>query len=223
VMQPVLPWHVLRSYTELSSIGPNNLRMKADDLVWITSNKSSFPGQQARMDFLSSMREAKLPLKLYGTGFERIEDKFDGLFPAKYAMAIENYSTEHYWTEKLADSFLSWCLPFYWGAPNIDSYFPKESYISLDIHDHKGSLEKIQDAIRNREWERRLDAIAEARNLVLNKYQFFPFISSLLKEQASSAPARAYHIPANPYPLRYTIFNQVKYYKRRIIQLLDPR
>lgn len=225
-MQPVLPWHLLRSYTYLSAIRNEDLAGKKDELVWITSNKKGFPGQKARMVFREFLQKSNFKFRLYGTGFVPIHDKFDGLFPCKYSLAIENYSVDHYWTEKIADSFLSWCLPFYWGANNLEDYFPADSFIRIDIQEPEKALEIIQRAIENKEWEKRVSAIEKARNLVLNEYQFFPYVTKMIKADnatTSNKLRKNYFIPANPYPWCYKIINNVKYYVKRAVSLCQNR
>jgi len=220
-MQPVLPWHVLKSYQYLTNLTRENVLKKQPELVWITSNKSGFPGQAARMKFLDYMGRTSIKLHLFGRGFTAIHDKFDGLFPFQYALAIENFSQDHYWTEKIADSFLSWCLPFYWGAENLEEYFPPESFIRIDIHNPEKALLVIRNAIDGNEWEKRLPFIEKARNLILNEYQFFPYVAKLIKNDRRHLPkpVKEYLIPRNPYPWTYKIVNHVKYYWNRIINL----
>ncbi|MEJ7645116.1 MAG: glycosyltransferase family 10 [Chryseolinea sp.] len=222
-LQPVLPWHVLKGYGELTNLTGDKLGGKKDELVWITSNKNDFPGQRSRMRFMKFLEESQFSFNLYGRGFTAINDKFDGLFPCKYALAIENFSDKHYWTEKLADCFLSWCLPFYWGAPNLEEYFPAESFIRIEIDQPEQALMIIKRAIEGKEWERRLPAIEKARNLILNEYQFFPYVSKMIVDNSFETLDKQkvqYDIPANPYPLSYIIGNQLKYYWSRIIAIL---
>src|SRR5258708_1735459 len=222
-MQPVLPWHVAKSYDELTSVTRNKLDGKRDELCWITTDKRAFPGHKARMDFKDYLLSTHFNFHLYGTGFQPIADKFDGLFPNKYSLAIENSSVEHYWTEKLADSFLSWCLPFYWGAPNLEEYFPYKSFIRIDIHKPAEALKIIQRTIANKEWEKRIDAIEESRKLILNKYQFFPVITELIHEDMATKQKkeiRKYSIPENPFPIQHQVSNLVRYYYKRIAGLL---
>jgi hypothetical protein len=223
-LQPVLPWHLLKSYVELSNLKKSDLEKKTDDVAWITSNKKGFPGQKARMAFLQRLRLSAVKYHLYGRGFKPINDKFDGLFPCKYALAIENFSVNHYWTEKAADSFLSWCLPFYWGAPNLEDYFPSASFIRIDVNRPAEAIAIILKAIENNEWEKRLAAIEKARELVLNQYQFFPYISQMIVADAANrkeTTMKQYFIPANPYPRSYKIINQMKYYFKRAISLVS--
>lgn len=221
-MQPVLPWHLLKNYKELSSINAEKLTHKKDDLVWITSNKRGFAGQKARMIFKDYLQASKFKFHLYGNGFQPIYDKFDGLYPCKYSLAIENYSIDHYWTEKIADSLLSWCLPFYWGANNLEEYFSPDCFIRINIDEPDEALEIIKEAIENNEWEKRLSAIEEARNKILNEYQFFPYVAKMVREDSLTninKPLKNYHIPKNPYPRHYKIINHAKYYLKRLFRL----
>lgn len=216
-LQPMLPWHVDKSYDELVQIEQTDLEEKKDQLTWITSNKNLFQGHKKRMEFKNFLLGSDLNFKLLGKGFTPIQDKFDGLFPVKYALAIENYQQKDYWTEKLADCFLSWCLPFYWGAENIADYFPADSFIKIDITDFGSALATIEKAMRNSEWEKRLRAIEEARNLVLNHYQFFPYVSEMIKkEKFSGCEKKEIIIPANNQPKYYNIAEQTKYYINRL-------
>jgi hypothetical protein len=117
-----------------------------------------------------------------------IERKNEALDSFKYHVAIENHVCQHHWTEKLADSFLGMCLPFYHGAPNVTDYFPAESYIPINIHNFEESRARIQQAIRDNEYERRLPAIREARRLVLERYSTFPQLARLIAERHEARP-----------------------------------
>jgi hypothetical protein len=173
-----LPWHVGKNYDELISLSPPLGKNK--DLSWITSNKSSFPGHVSRMSFLEGIK-GKIKFDLFGKGINPIDDKWDGLFPYKYSLAVENYSGPYYWTEKISDCFLSWTMPIYYGCTNIAEYFPKESYISIDIKQPEVAIEIIQEAIANKCWEKNREALEYSRDLVLNKYNLFPYLVEKVK------------------------------------------
>jgi hypothetical protein len=175
---PMLPWHVGRSYDELMAM---DVPQKEMMISWITSNKTSFPGHKKRMDFLEHIRNSDLGVAVFGKGIAYIEDKWSGLAPFRYSLAIENSNSPDYWTEKLADCFLSYTLPLYYGCPNLETYFPEESFIRIDIMKPEEAVAKVRDAIENGEWEKRLEAIREARDLVLNRYNFFAQVECLVK------------------------------------------
>ena len=167
-----LPWHVDMDYDELRSARPVE---KKQLLSWVTSAKTGRVGHRRRMTFLSSIQN-QVTFDLWGRGFRPLDNKWDGMAPYRYSLAIENHCGPHYWTEKLADCFLSWTMPIYYGCTNIDDYFPAESFVSIDIDDPHAS-ERLNEIIHSDLWAKNRDAIEHSRNLVLEKYQFFPFIT----------------------------------------------
>ena len=130
-----------------------------------------------RYDFTQQLKEAIPELAVYGRGVRPINDKAEALVTYKYHLVIENHICEHHWTEKLSDAFLGHTLPFYAGCPNATEYFPQESFIPIDIREPGQVVETIRAAIDNHEYETRLPAILEARELVLEKYNIFAVLS----------------------------------------------
>lgn len=106
-----------------------------------------------------------------------LDDKADCLRGYRYHVAIENFVGPHHWTEKLADPLLGLSLPFYFGCPNAEDYFPAESFIRIDIRDPAAALARMRAAISANEYERRLPALMEARRRVLFEYNFFAVIA----------------------------------------------
>ncbi|MBK9590965.1 MAG: hypothetical protein IPO32_05465 [Crocinitomicaceae bacterium] len=78
-----------------------------------------------RLEFIDYLKENSFDFDLFGRGFNPIEGKLEGLAEFKYSIAIENYSGPDYWTEKIQDAYLSWCMPIYYGCPNLEKYFKK--------------------------------------------------------------------------------------------------
>ena len=109
----------------------------------------------------------KVEFDLFGRGFTPLADKWDGLAPYRYSIAVENYRGPDYWTEKIADCFLSWTMPIYYGCTNITDYFPPEAMVLIDIDDIEEAVDKIREAIAQDLWRKNLDAIEYARKLVL--------------------------------------------------------
>ncbi|MDQ7035759.1 MAG: glycosyltransferase family 10 [Anaerolineae bacterium] len=110
-----LPWWVGKSYDDLKAISAPD---KPKQLSWITSNATGRHGHQQRMKFLELMQQ-HINFDLWGKGFQPLEDKWDGLAPYRYALAIENHSSRYYWTEKLMDCFLSWTMQSIMVAPTL--------------------------------------------------------------------------------------------------------
>ncbi len=184
-----LPWHVGRTYDELQAAPPP---VKTRDLAWITSRLGLHPGHRRRLAFLDRLQAAGVPFDLFGRGFNPIADKWDGLAPARYALAIENHACPDYWTEKIADCFLAGAMPIYYGATTLAEYFPAESFVWLDI-DAPDAPRHVAEIIRSDRAEKNRDALAEARRRVLTEHNLFPRLTRLLAEDRAQRS-----IPANP-------------------------
>ena len=60
----------------------------------------------------------------------RIKGTFTEIEPYEsyhFHICIENFSTSHYYSEKIMNTLLCSTTPIYWGCKNIDSYFPDSS------------------------------------------------------------------------------------------------
>ncbi|MFH2069024.1 MAG: glycosyltransferase family 10 [Candidatus Omnitrophota bacterium] len=187
---PAIGWWAGRNYDFLNA-GP--VPEKTKNLSWITSNKQFFELHRKRIAFLKKIQTEGIEFDLFGKGFFPIEKKWDGLAPYRYSLAIENYQGPFYWSEKLADCFLAWTMPVYFGCTNIEEYFPKESFVPIEI-DAPGAIGYLKEIIKSDLWLKNREAIAYARELVLNRYQFFPYMTEQIrnheKERGDRPPAR---------------------------------
>jgi len=94
---------------------------------------------------------------------------------SKYTLDIDVGPTRNYASERLADSWLWWCLPIYFGSTNLEDYFPKGSFAPFNLYEAPHAWSQIYAAMRNHEWEASLSAIQEARDLILNRYNFWAY------------------------------------------------
>ncbi|VAW81918.1 hypothetical protein MNBD_GAMMA12-1944 [hydrothermal vent metagenome] len=162
-----------------------------------------------RYHFIQHIKQQFPDMDLFGHGVREMDDKAEALSDYKYHIAIENHYAIHHWTEKLSDPYLAYCLPIYYGCPNIDDYFPKDSYIAIDINDPQGACEIIKKAIQNNEYEKRLPAIRQAREKVLNQYNLFNVLNNIVTQHhTESAQAEknkellSRHAARKRYPMR---------------------
>lgn len=181
---PILDWWIGKSYDELATLEPPE---KTHALSAIASTKVDIPGHRARYEFIERALRDIPQLEVFGHGRDRqLDDKWDGLGPYRFSLAIENMSKPDYWSEKIADCFLSYTVPLYFGATNISGYFPEGSYIWLPIDDPERAIGVIRDAMDNDDWSSRLEALREARRRVLEQYSFFAQISSRVAVEADT-------------------------------------
>lgn len=206
---PMLAWHVDKSYDELSTISLSDLK-KDKTISCIASNLKHLKGHKQRLEFVNHLKSSNFPIDLFGKGIKFLDDKWDGLSDYKYSIAIENSSSNDYWTEKIADCFLAYTMPIYYGCTNIDEYFPKGSILKIDITNPEQAIETIKKAIKDNLWEKNIEQIKEARRLILDEYNFFNQISEICKQYSYNSKAKK--------PLTIKKYKQ-KSLKRALIKL----
>lgn len=107
-------------------------------------------------------------------------DKWKGLAPYRYSLAIENYHGPNYFSEKVVDALLSWSMPIYWGCTNLENFLPKESFIEIDIK--SAGPHRVKEILNSNRQEDNMDAIAEARRRILDQYQVWPTIEQAIQD-----------------------------------------
>lgn len=117
----------------------------------------------------------------FGRGVRDFGKKYEVLDPYRYHVAVENHVAPHHWSEKIADAFLCECLPFYAGDPALTEVFPAESFIPIPIDDPQEAVRIVRAAIAAGEYERRCGAVLEAKRLILEKYNFWAQIISVVE------------------------------------------
>ncbi|MDR0468205.1 MAG: hypothetical protein LBG67_05070 [Campylobacteraceae bacterium] len=181
-------WHdgIARKYDDILK----DKHIKTEEISTVCSSKQQkHTLHNLRYKFTCELKKLIPEIDMYGHGVKEISDKADALDNYKYHIAIENYSGKNHWTEKLSDPFLGLCLPFYYGATNVEDYFPKDSFIEIDIYDVEKSAKIIKEAIKNNEYEKRLEQIKQAQELVLNRYNFFATVAKIIEEKNDKVSA----------------------------------
>lgn len=162
----VATWWLNKSYDQLSK-----LYFTKKSLISAVCSKK-YPW---RYEYINSV--INLNPKVIGKGepFDEminLEDRTNLYLNSCATLCIENSCQNNYFTEKFIDPILAWCLPIYWGCPNISDFFPEGSYRLIDINNPDSATEMISKPITSYE----IDALHEARNLILNKYNIWECI-----------------------------------------------
>jgi len=171
----------------------------------IASNLSQLKGHRLRLAFVNLLKKEIPTIDFFGKGSHFLPDKLDGLLPYRYSIAIENSSAPYYFTEKINDCFLAYTVPVYYGCSNIEKYFPEKSFIRIDITNSGKAIERIKEIILHDNWEERLEAVKEARDLVLNKYQPLAGAAAVLRETQSSMQKKRIRIAPVPQTIQKKI------------------
>ncbi|MDP1708720.1 MAG: glycosyltransferase family 10 [Gammaproteobacteria bacterium] len=192
--QPALRWfygvgrgHEI-SYDHLASAQPPS---KSKTLSTVCSSKrQKHTLHNRRYEFTLALKALLPELDIYGHGVRDMDDKAEALDDYRYHIAIENYVGAHHCTEKLSDAFLGFTLPFYYGCPNAEQYFPPRSFIRIDIGDIEKTRNIIARAIADNEYQKRLPDIVEARRRVLEDYNIFSVLANVVGAHHAAAGAR---------------------------------
>lgn len=103
----------------------------------------------------------------------------------RFAIVIENYISDYWFTEKICNCFANKCIPIYLGARKINEYFNADGIIQAN------SIDDIKSIILNldcdTEYEKRINAVNENYERV-KKYRcfedwFYNEYKELLKER----------------------------------------
>ena len=187
-LQQSLPWYygydfandsINYTFNDLENRDP--FIKKAKKISFITTNRNFLPGHILRVKFLEEIQKKYSDyVDIYGIGFHPINDKAEAIDPYCFSICIENSNIDNYWTEKIADAFLGYSVPIYYGCKNISSYFSTDSFIAIDLKDKKATFSQIEKIIQNTKmiYNEKLSALIESRKKCLYEYNvFFSIVS----------------------------------------------
>lgn|GEM_PF-1415166 len=179
--------HLNKTYEYLLNLEYPN---KAKKISCVASTKHNH-----RNNYIKRLFKTEPDIDLYGRGHDRnyYGDaykgelnydgvcKFKGLVDYEFSIVLENCKQKNYWTEKLADAYLSWCMPIYWGCPNISEYFPENSFRLIDIESENPLLD-INEIINQPLTKIEIEALRKARRLILDEYNIWEIIHKKIKD-----------------------------------------
>jgi hypothetical protein len=139
-----------------------------------------------RINLLNEILYSDLPIDIYGRGLNIkdsrykgfIENKFQGLLGYDYSIAIENSCEKNYVSEKFFDCVLCNTMPIYYGAPNIEDVYNKESFIPLGDNTKKW-LEKLR-SITEEGSKPNIESLNKAKDLYFEKYNLYTLLKEIL-------------------------------------------
>lgn len=181
-------WWVDVDYDSLSQ--NQNIDTKVKLLSAIDSGKTGLPGHNLRVELIDNLIASDIELDVFGKtnrytnnskykGQLPERNKAAGLYDYRFNLAIENGFTDFYFSEKFCDPILCNTFPIYLGCNQIDKFFPKESYFQLNPE--QDMVAQIKDILSIPVDQLNYNALFEAKDLVLNKYNLWNTISLILE------------------------------------------
>ncbi|MEJ7627564.1 MAG: glycosyltransferase family 10 [Ferruginibacter sp.] len=172
-------WLIKKSYDQIYN---ENFIPKTKILSVISSDQTWLPGHKLRFAFVNKLiGHFKDKLDVFGKGFNPIADKYDGLAPYKYSVAIENSIIPGYFTEKIADCYLAHTMPIYYGCPDIGKYFDNKSFLYIDPQDYTIAFKKIEKLIEEDPYDQLLSVIEGQKKKYLEEYHIFNKLIRILE------------------------------------------
>jgi len=155
----------------------------------IDSGKATVPGHDFRLELIDKIVASKINVDVFGKtqryvnspkykGELPTRDKTEGLVNYRFNLAIENGRTDYYFSEKFCDPVLCNTFPIYLGCKQISKFFPEGSYFELDPE--KDLLNQIKRILEIPATELNYNALFEAKHLILNKYNLWSTIHSVI-------------------------------------------
>ncbi|MEA5597336.1 glycosyltransferase family 10 domain-containing protein [Rivularia sp. UHCC 0363] len=183
-------WYVSNSFEQLDQ---GQIPDKVKPCSWITSGISRTANHRQRLAFLQRLQDEPVALDLFGRGLPpltravgELENKWHGMAPYYYNLAIENYAdNDWYASEKLWDALLCWCLPIYYGGAAADRLLPPGSFLRLPSLDEKGIAYIREITATPDAWYAAKAAIAEARQIILRKLNLLNWLSEFVENAES--------------------------------------
>tara|TARA_Y100001970_G_C14246597_1_gene868710 strand:- start:2836 stop:3720 length:885 start_codon:yes stop_codon:yes gene_type:complete len=186
-------WWINLSFDELVELPYPS---KTKKISTVTSGKRGLEERSKRLDFLQRFVNEYKNIDVYGrAGTQSIVGdcwkgelnydgncKFKGHIDYEYSIVLENVLYPNSWTEKPCDSILSWAFPIYSGASNFGEYFPLESFYQLDTM--YSNISDIIEFISEPPTKLQIESLAEARNLLLHKWNIWPSVKRIIDERS---------------------------------------
>lgn len=118
-------------------------RVKTKLVSMVVSGKTSTPQQEFRVNFAKSHQDK---IDLFGALVKPIEKKEEALDDYMFSIAIENDTSDSYFTEKILDCFATCTIPIYKGTKKIDNFFNPDGIIFIDGEDLPTLSEEIYES-----------------------------------------------------------------------------
>lgn len=138
---------------------------KTKNISMISSDKHLCPLHDIRYNLC---RQLERYIDCYGYNGHRI-DTISAHAPYRYAVVIENYIDDYWFTEKICNCFANKTIPIYSGALKIGDYFNADGIIQVVPEDIKDVVKSLKP---EEEYKKHLEAVEDNFQRVKKYYCF---------------------------------------------------
>lgn len=164
----ILPEPFVEGYTYMFYNPPlTHIPTKTNRMSLMVSQKNMAPGHKYRHKLVQAILKSDLPIDIWGRGDiyysklkdPRIKGKFDRYEPYEsydFHICIENFESNHYFSEKIVNTLLCGASPVYLGCRNINNYFP--NYVTSLSGSVEHDMVLLRDILTNpQKYKREID------------------------------------------------------------------
>ena len=169
------------TYDELKALKPNKERLISS----FVSEKKYTDGHKIRLNFLEHFSKGYNLIDNYGTNSNSNttlsnNEKKDTLLDYKYSLGFDNQdSINDFFGTQFTDAMLCWTVPIFWCGTDLLRYFPGNSFIQFNAR-NVTEIKRISSIISEKDYLLRIDDISKARDLILDKYNFWPTVENII-------------------------------------------
>ena len=195
-------WWIKHTYDELMALEPPKKIKKLACIMTYQTHKSMY---EQRVKFMQTFTKQCKDYDLYGRPEEKFRanpdftevykgalghNKPDGLkgehligkellIDYRYSLEFDVGPTRNYLSERFYDALLLWTMPIYFGSQNVHEYISSNAFHYVNIYDSLDTT-KVINIINSDSREQNITAMKEARDLLLNKYQTWPYVHEIV-------------------------------------------
>jgi hypothetical protein len=138
----------------------NAIMPKKNIMSIVFSQKTFAPGHQYRYSLVGNILNKHLPIDIYGRGCQflsehfkhesNIKGEFKNTEPYEkymFTICVENFKSNHYFSEKIMTPIMCDTIPIYFGCNNIETYVADYCIKMTGILEDDLAL--IEDILRN--------------------------------------------------------------------------
>lgn len=200
---PFLPWMINANHGD-SILAEHhrdisffrNLRFldKPREISVFCSTQQFTPEHRMRLRFVEHLAShLGNRLDWFGNGVNSLTEKWEGIAPYRYSVALENQAATNVITEKIQDVFLGLGYPIYWGAPNVGDFFPSDAFLQIDIRDFKGAVQQIDELLDQDPYVDRINAVLAAKKVVLDDMNFTHRLAKIADHLSAASQDQSPH------------------------------
>jgi hypothetical protein len=205
-------WFIERAYNQILDCSDIE---KTKLLSMVISSKQDTEGHRKRWKLAQALKEHFGDcIDWFGRGVQELKYKRDGVLPYQYHIVLENSSVPHYWTEKIADAFVSNSFPFYWGDPKIAEHFPAEAMVSIDIDHPDRCIAAIESAIDQHFANTHQTAMLAARTRLLQDHHRHETYRKIWNAAPESPPALVTIQPHSEF--LFSVRQKLRFYQQKL-------